>query len=101
MITTVTPRHETLHDPALDEAQRARKDEVDRYVAEVIYKGATIMQTLQLPSGDIVDGLDRTALPAILDSLPPLPEALELPPGVELGLTTSSGLGWSPRTAFA
>jgi hypothetical protein len=87
--TSVLPRpNESRGDePALDDAQQARQEEADRYVAEVVYKGATITQTLQLSSGDIVDGLDRATLPPILDSLPPLPEDLVLPPGVEFGLT--------------
>jgi len=51
--------------PVLDTAQQARKAEAEKYVAEVIYKGATITQTIQLPSGDIVDGLDRATLPAL------------------------------------
>ena len=59
-------------------------------MAEVIYKGATITQTIQLPSGDIVDGLDRATLPALTVEIPPLPwspQDLALPPGVELGLS--------------
>jgi hypothetical protein len=74
-------------EPVLDDAQQARQAEVARYVAEVLYKGATITRTLTLPSGDIVDGLDRATLPPIPDALPSLPEQLVLPPGVELGLT--------------
>jgi hypothetical protein len=87
--TSALPRPNEPHgdEPALDEAQQARQKEVDRYVAEVIYKGAKITQTLQLPSGDIVDGLDRATLPAMADTLPSLPEEFVLPPGVELGQT--------------
>jgi Neprosin len=76
-------------EPALDKAQQARKAEAEKYVAEVIYKGATIIQTIQLPSGDIVDGLDRATIPAPTSEIPPLPwspQDLVLPPGVELGL---------------
>jgi hypothetical protein len=72
----------------LDNAQQARKDEADRYVAEVIYRGAPILRTIQLASGDIVDGIDRAMLPAIPYELPQLPGTLgELPAGGELGLT--------------
>ncbi len=77
-------------EPALDKAQQARKKEADKYVAEVIYKGAAITRTIQLPSGDIVDGLDRSALPSLPAATPPLPwlpQELILPPGVDLGLT--------------
>jgi hypothetical protein len=73
----------------LDEAQQARKQEVDQYIATVIYQGATITQAIQLPSGDIIDGLDRDTLPALpyaLSALPWTPDALQLPPGVEFGL---------------
>ena len=76
-------------EPVLDTAQQARKAEAEKYVAEVIYKGATIIQTIQLPSGDIVDGLDRATLPALTSDIPPLlwtAQDLVLPPGVELGL---------------
>jgi hypothetical protein len=76
-------------EPVLDTAQQARKAEAEKYVAEVIYKGATITQTILLPSGDIVDGLDRATLPAVTSEIPPLPwspQDLVLPPGVELGL---------------
>jgi hypothetical protein len=73
-----------------DEAAQRRKDEADRYIAEVIYRGAWVTGSVQLPSGDIVDGLDRDTLPALPYGLPPPPwepEDLTLPPGVELGLT--------------
>ena len=84
-----TPKDPRGDGPPLDTAQQARKAEAEKYVAEVIYKGATITQTIQLPSGDIVDGLDRATLPALTSEIPPLPwtaQDLVLPPGVELGL---------------
>jgi len=59
------PKDPRGDEPALDTAQQARKAEAEAYVAEVIYKGATITQTIQLLSGDIVDGLDRATLPAL------------------------------------
>jgi hypothetical protein len=74
----------------LDEAQQARKDEVNRYIAEVIYQGAAITEAIQLPSGDIIDGLDRDTLPALPYALPQLPwtpDALQPPSGVELGVS--------------
>jgi Neprosin len=70
-------------------AQQARKDEADRYVAQVIYKGATVMQSLELASGDIVDGLDRTTftdVPSPLPPLPSLPTDVTLPPDVTLAI---------------
>ena len=69
-----------------EEAQQAREAEAWSYTANVIYKGAEILYSYELPSGDIVDFVNRDTLPAV-DELPELPFALELPPGVELGLT--------------
>ena len=83
------PKDPRGDEPVLDTAQQARKAEAEKYVAEVIYKGATITQTIQLASGDIIDGLDRATLPALTVEIPPLPwspQDLVLPPGVELGL---------------
>jgi len=84
------PKQPRWEEPVLDAAQQARKDESERYVAEVIYKGSTIAQTIQLPSGDIVDGIDRATLPTLPSVIPPLPwlpQNVTLPDGVELGLT--------------
>jgi len=84
------PDHPTGEEPVLDQAQQARKEESERYVAEVIYKGSPIAQTIQLPSGDIIDGVERAMLPALPYALPPLPwlpQDVTLPQGVELGLT--------------
>jgi hypothetical protein len=69
-----------------EEAQQAREAEAWSYTANVIYKGAEILYSYELPSGDIVDFVNRDTLPAVYE-LPELPFALELPPGVELGLT--------------
>jgi len=75
--------------PVLDPTQQTKKDEADHYIAEVIYQGGTILESIQLPSGDVIDFIDRSTLPALPpDGLPPLPFAdadLTLPPGVELG----------------
>lgn len=76
-------------DISLDAAQQARKEEADRYTAEVIYKGGTIVASLLLPSGEVVDLIDRNTVPGLPHALPTLPvgpEALVLPPGVEYGL---------------
>lgn len=76
--------------PALDAAQQARKEEADRYTAEVIYKGGTVLASLPLPSGDSIDLVDRNTLPGLPYSLPPLPvgpEAFVLPEGLSFGLT--------------
>jgi Neprosin len=76
-------------DSGLSEAQRARKNEADRYIARVIYKGAPVLQSLELASGEVVDGLDRSVLPDLPYALPPLPwnpGDVTLPPGVTLGL---------------
>ena len=75
-------------EPVLNGSQQTRKDEVDEYIREVIYHGATILDSVVLPSGDVVDFLDRNMLPAV--SAPPeLPFGLDLtvPPGVELALS--------------
>jgi hypothetical protein len=69
-----------------EEAQQAREAEAWSYTANVVYKGGEVLYSFELPSGDILDFVDRDTLPAVLE-LPALPFALELPPGVELGLT--------------
>jgi len=76
-------------DPGLSEAQQARKNEADQYIAQVIYHGAPVLQSLELASGDVVDGLDRGVLPALPYALPALPWAPDdvmLPAGVTLAL---------------
>lgn len=76
--------------PPLDAVQQARKEEADRYTVEVIYKGGTVLASLPLPSGDVIDLVDRNTLPGLPYSLPPLPvgpEAFVLPEGVSFGLT--------------
>ncbi|HVK70999.1 MAG TPA: hypothetical protein VM694_41370 [Polyangium sp.] len=76
-------------EPARDDAAKARQAEVDTYVRDVIYHGATILDAYELPSGDVVDFLDRDTLPALPHEPPVLPfsqEDLTLPPGVPSGL---------------
>jgi hypothetical protein len=71
------------------EAELARQAEVDEYISEIVYQGGTVTQSVQLPSGDIIDGIDRATLPALEDVIPATPwdpSALQLPPGIELGL---------------
>lgn len=77
------------NEPVLDEGQQTRKDEVDKYIREVMYHGATIVDSVMLPSGDVVDFLDRDTLPAVPEpsELPLGLENLPLPPDVELGLS--------------
>jgi Neprosin len=87
----VTPSGGTTSggDPGQSDAQRARKDEADQYIAQVIYKGAPVLQSLKLASGEVVDGLDRSVLPALpyaLPSLPSGPAGVMLPPGVTLAI---------------
>lgn len=69
-----------------EEAQQAREEEAWWHTANVIYKGGEILYSFELSSGDIVDFINRDTLPAVYE-LPALPFTLELPPGVELGLT--------------
>jgi len=71
----------------LSDAEQARQDEVDKYIRTVIYQGGTIVDSYVLPSGDVVDFIDKNTLPAV--DLPELPITLDLtvPPGVELGLS--------------
>ena len=74
----------------LNETQQARKAEVDRYIADVIYKGGTVLMSLPLSSGDVIDLVDRNTLPQLPYPLPPLPfgpEAFALPQGAAFGLT--------------
>jgi Neprosin len=71
--------------PALDETQQAKRAEVDAYIAHVLYDKATVVASLALPSGDVVDFLDRSTLPAVPYALPALPLTdadLTLPDGV-------------------
>lgn len=74
----------------LNETQQARQQEVDRYIAEVIYQGGHVVNSALLPSGDIIDFLDRNTLPALPNALPGLPfgpEALVLPNSLNFGLS--------------
>ena len=71
------------------DAELTRQAEVDEYISEIVYQGGTVTRSIQLPSGDIIDGIDRATLPALEDVTPATPwdpSALQLPPGVELGL---------------
>jgi hypothetical protein len=84
------PENGPADEPLLDVAQQARKEEADRYIADVIYKRGEILHAIQLPSGDVLDFIKRDTLPAPPYELPPLPFTEEdpaLPSGVTLGLT--------------
>lgn len=77
-------------EPLLDAVQEARKAEADLYTAQVIYKGGTVVASLQMPSGDGIDFVARETLPALPYALPALPADLAgavLPPGVQVGLS--------------
>lgn len=56
------PTGEPVDEPTLDEAQQARKEEADRYIAEVIYQGGEIVASVQLPSGDVLDFINRDSM---------------------------------------
>ncbi len=74
----------------LDAAQQGRKEDTERYTAEVIYKGGTIVKSVQLPSGEVLDFIDRNTLPAFPYTLPTLPfgpEDFVLPEGISHGLS--------------
>jgi hypothetical protein len=77
-------------EPLLDEAQKVRLEETERYTLEVVYKGGHILQAIQLASGDIVDFVARDTLPGLPYELPALPfteEDMKPLAGVERGLT--------------
>jgi len=84
------PKNGAADETPLDEAQQARKDETERYTRDVIYSGGEILQAVELPSGDVIDFINRATLPGLPYELPPPPftaDDLALPPGVELALT--------------
>lgn len=76
--------------PPLDRAQQARKEEVDQYILQVVYQGAEVVTSAELPSGDILDFVDRESLPGLPYELSALPLSPAVPaalPGFEIGLT--------------
>ena len=80
----------TNEQPPLDDAQQARKNEVDKYIRDVVYQGGTIVATLAFPSGDVIDFVDRDTLPTLPFGLPQVPwTAADLVPpiGVDFGVT--------------
>jgi hypothetical protein len=67
--------------------QQARREEADRYVIEKVYKGYTILRTVQDEHGDIIDWIASDTMEQIpypLPELPWTPDQLVLPDGVEL-----------------
>ena len=84
------PVGDPLDEAGLDAAQQARKEEAEQYTATVIYKGGTIVASVALPSGDVLDFVDRGTLPGMPYAIPALPfgnEAFVLPLGLEIGLS--------------
>lgn len=76
--------------PPLDRAQQARMEEVEQYILQVVYQGAEVITSVELPSGDVLDFVDRDTLPALPYEVPAVPPAAVLPaalPGFEIGLT--------------
>jgi hypothetical protein len=74
--------------PVLTPEQRARYDEVQRYLARR-YRDYRIVETTQTYLGDIVDWLDPATVPGSEAEPPPRPSLEELrpPPGAELQTT--------------
>ena len=78
-----------INEPApLDNAQQARKAEVDAHLAE-LYKGQRVVAAKQGYSGDIIDWIDSSTLP-VPDEIPVPPFPIEnfaLSAGMELPLS--------------
>jgi hypothetical protein len=74
--------------PVLTAEQRARSDEVARYLARR-YRDYRIVETTQTYIGDIIDWLDPATVPGSQVEPPPRPppEELRPPPGAELQRT--------------
>jgi len=66
--------------------QQTRREEADRYVLEEVYKGYTILRTVQDEHGDILDWIASDTMEQLpyLPELPWTPDQLVLPDGVEL-----------------
>jgi len=67
--------------------QQARKEEVERYIAENFYKGYKILRTVQDPHGSIIDWIAPESMAQLPYEPPPLPWSVDqivLPDGVEL-----------------
>ena len=76
--------------PPLDAARQARQEEVDRYITDVVYQGATVLYSVALPSGDTLDFIDRNTLMPISQGLPVLPvgaDLASLPAGIQMGIS--------------
>jgi hypothetical protein len=75
--------------PVLTTEQQDRARERDRYIADTYYQGFTIVRTVQMPSGDIIDWIDDGTLPALPYAPPELAwsqDLITLPAGVELAV---------------
>ncbi|HZF50886.1 MAG TPA: neprosin family prolyl endopeptidase [Polyangiaceae bacterium] len=67
--------------------QQARREEADRYVIEKVYKGYTILRTVEDEHGDIIDWIASDTMEQLPYPPPELPWTLDqlvLPDGVEL-----------------
>jgi len=67
--------------------QQARKEEVERYVVENLYKGYKILRTVEDPHGDVIDWIAPESMAQLPYEPPTLPlsvDQLVLPDGVEL-----------------
>ncbi|HEU5057720.1 MAG TPA: hypothetical protein VFU21_14400, partial [Kofleriaceae bacterium] len=73
----------------LDRQADARQREVDRYIADELYRGYAIVETTQTHAGDLVDWVDPDSVPGSQIEPPPPIAAAELatPPGVSLQRT--------------
>ncbi len=90
-----TPKASLLPEPdnvpsdssKLTPEQQARREEVERYVLENLYKGYTILRTVQDPHGDIIDWIAPESMAQLPYAPPDLPWSIDqilLPAGVEL-----------------
>jgi hypothetical protein len=79
--------------PVLDAEAARRQAEVDRFIADELYRGYTIVETTQTYGGDLIDWIDPATVPGSqLEPPPPLTAAdLATPPGVALQPTEVDG----------
>ncbi|MRG97856.1 neprosin family prolyl endopeptidase [Polyangium spumosum] len=73
--------------PEFTPEQQRRKDEVDAYIAKVVYKDKPITKTVQGYSGDILDYVQMPPLGVTVPEIPALLSSTALPEGVTHALT--------------